>query len=154
MSKFIEIEFPESGITVTAKLNEAEEPEMCERFWNLLKEPLRTMNCHTLSTGCLFDARPRPPRHPVKIGFQASNLSKVKRLYSELTPGMLLYSGYEVTTCYGAHVTEPLPTSGSYIAQVIDEDLNKYYEEGKYVWDAQSYEHKPTMTIFRRKEAR
>ena len=56
MSKFIEIEFPESGITVTAKLNEAEEPEMCERFWNLLKEPLRTMNCHTLSTGCLFDA--------------------------------------------------------------------------------------------------
>ena len=153
MSRFIEVEFPEAGITVTAALNEAEEPEMCKRFWDLLEEPLRTMNCHTLSTGCLFDARPRPPKHPVKIGFQASNLAKVKRLYSELVPGMLLYSGYEITTCYGAHVTEPLSTSGSYLAQVIDEDLGKYYNAGKYVWDAQSYEHKPTMTIFRRKEA-
>ena len=64
MSKYIEVEIPEAKITVTALLNEAEEPEMCERFWELLKEPLKGMNCHTLSTGCLFDARPRPPRHP------------------------------------------------------------------------------------------
>ena len=92
MSKFINIEFPESNIIVTAGLNESEEPEMCERFWNLLDKPLKTMNCHTLSSGCLFDARPRPPRHPVKIGFQASNLARVKRLYSELVPGMVLYS--------------------------------------------------------------
>ena len=153
MSKFINIEFPESNIIVTAGLNESEEPEMCERFLNLLDKTLKTMNCHTLSSGCLFDARPRPPRHPVKIGFQASNLARVKRLYSELVSGMVLYSGYEITTCYGDHITEPLLTSGSYIAQVIDGDLNAYYRAGKYIWIAQSYEHKPTMTIFYRKEA-
>lgn len=153
MGRFIEIEFPESNIIVTAQLNEKEEPEMCERFWRLLDKPLKTMNCHTLSSGCLFDARPRPPKHPVKIGFQASNLALVKRLYSELTPGMVLYSGYEITTCYGEHITEPLLTSGSYIAQVIEQDLKKYYDAGKYIWIAQSFEHIPTMTIFHRKGA-
>ena len=151
MSKYIEVEIPEAKITVTALLNEAEEPEMCERFWELLKEPLKGMNCHTLSTGCLFDARPRPPRHPVKIGFQASGIGKTKKLYSELDPGMLLYSGYEVTICYGEHITEPLMASGSCIATVIPEELDKFYKAGKFVWDIQSCVHSTTTTIFRRK---
>lgn len=150
MKRVVEIEFPEAGIIVHAALNDAEEPEMCNRLWDLLETPVKMANCHTLSTGCFFDARPRPSRHPVKIGFQASNISRVKRLYSEMEAGMVLYSGYEMGMVYGDHITEPLVASGTYVAQILPEDIEKFYNAGKFVWRSMAFLHEPTTTIMRR----
>ena len=86
MKRMIEIEFPEVNATVTAVLNDEQEPEMAQRLWDLVEQPVKMANCHTLSTGCFFDARPRPAYHPVEIGFQVANLSKVKRLYCDMEP--------------------------------------------------------------------
>ncbi len=151
MERRIEIEFPESRIKVTAILNDKEEPEMSQRLWDLVEQPVKMINCHTLSTGCFFDARPRPAYHPVEIGFQVANLSKVKRLYCDMFPGMILFSGYECGLVYGDHITEPLVASGTYVAQVVEEDLEKFYEAGCHVWNTQMFMHVPTTTIIRRK---
>lgn len=147
----IEIEFPEVNTTVTAVLNDEQEPEMAQRLWDLVEQPVKMANCHTLSTGCFFDARPRPAYHPVEIGFQVANLSKIKRLYCDMKPGMILFSGYECGVVYGEHITEPLVASGTFVAQVIDEDLEKLYEAGHNIWNFQMYIHKLTTTIIRRK---
>ncbi len=151
MKRMIEIEFPEVNTTVTAVLNDEQEPEMAQRLWELVEQPVKMANCHTLSTGCFFDARPRPAYHPVEIGFQVANLSKVKRLYCDMKPGMILFSGYECGVVYGEHITEPLVASGTFVAQVIDEDLEKLYEAGHNIWNFQMYIHKLTTTIIRRK---
>ncbi|MGN0881803.1 hypothetical protein [Cloacibacillus porcorum] len=151
MKRMIEIEFPEVNATVTAVLNDEQEPEMAQRLWDLVEQPVKMANCHTLSTGCFFDARPRPAYHPVEIGFQVANLSKVKRLYCDMEPGMILFSGYECGVIYGEHITEPLVASGTFVAQVIREDLDKLYEAGHNIWNFQMYIHKPTTTIIRRK---
>ena len=151
MKRMIEIEFPEVNTTVTAVLNDEQEPEMAQRLWELVEQPIKMANCHTLSTGCFFDARPRPAYHPVEIGFQVANLSKVKRLYCDMKPGMILFSGYECGVVYGEHITEPLVASGTFVAQVIDEDLEKLYEAGHNIWNFQMYIHKLTTTIIRRK---
>lgn len=150
MAKMIELEFPEAGISVRATLNEAEEPEMCERLWGVLESPIRMANCHTLSTGDFFDARMRPPKHPVKIGFQAANISRIKRLYSEMEAGMVLFSGIEMGLVYGDHITEPLVASGTYVAHVLKEDLEKFYKAGKFVWETMAYKHELTTTVARR----
>ncbi|MDD4365349.1 MAG: hypothetical protein PHF19_06360 [Synergistales bacterium] len=151
MKKMLEIEFPEAEVTVSAVLNDVEEPIMSQRLWDLVKEPVKMVNCHTLSTGCFFDARPRPAYHPVEIGFQVANLSKVKRLYCDMKPGMILFSGYECGVIYGEHITEPLVASGTFVAQVVEEDLEKLYEAGHFIWNQQMYIHVPTTTIVRRK---
>ncbi len=151
MKRMIEIEFPEVNTTVTAVLNDEQEPEMAQRLWDLVEQPVKMANCHTLSTGCFFDARPRPAYHPVEIGFQVANLSKIKRLYCDMKPGMILFSGYECGVVYGEHITEPLVASGTFVAQVIDEDLEKLYEAGHNIWNYQMYIHKLTTTIIRRK---
>lgn len=151
MKRMIEIEFPEVNTTVTAVLNDEQEPEMAQRLWDLVEQPVKMANCHTLSTGCFFDARPRPAYHPVEIGFQVANLSKIKRLYCDMKPGMILFSGYECGVVYGEHITEPLVASGTFVAQVIDEDLEKLYEAGHNIWNFQMYIHKLTTTIIRRK---
>ncbi len=151
MERKIEIEFPETGITVTAVLNDTEEPVMSQRLWDLLEEPVKMVNCHTLSTGCFFDARPRPAYHPVEIGFQVANLSKVKRLYCDMLPGMILFSGYECGIIYGEYITEPLVASGTFVAQVVEEDIDKLYKAGHEVWNIQMYLHVPSTTIMRRK---
>lgn len=152
MKRIIEIEFPEAKISVAAIMNDVEEPIMSQRLWDLVEKPVKMINCHTLSTGCFFDARPRPPYHPVEIGSQVANLSKVKRKYCDMKPGMILFSGYECGIVYGDHITEPLVASGTYVAQVVDEDLEKLYEAGLFVWNTQMYIHKPTTTVVRRKE--
>ena len=151
MERKIEIEFPESKVTVTAVLNDIEEPVMSQRLWDLVEEPVKMVNCHTLSTGCFFDARPRPAYHPVEIGFQVANLSKVKRLYCDMNPGMILFSGYECGVIYGDHITEPLVASGTYVAQVVEEDLEKLFEAGHNIWNIHQFLHVPSVTIIRRK---
>ena len=68
-----------------------------------------------------------------------------------MEPGMILFSGYECGVIYGEHITEPLVASGTFVAQVIREDLDKLYEAGHNIWNFQMYIHKPTTTIIRRK---
>ena len=152
MNRKIEIEFPEAEIKVYATLRDNEEPEMCDRLWEILEKPVRMANAHTVSTGCFFDARPRPPKHAVKVGTQAKNIGRKKSLYCDLEPGTVLYSGYEIGICYGDHITEPLTTSGTFVAEVDKENMDDLYKAGKFVWNAQYFTHLLTTTIVSRKE--
>lgn len=150
--RMIEIRFPEVYITVRAILNDEQEPEMAQRLWDLLANPVRMANCHTLSTGCFFDARPRPSYYPTEMGSQTDSLSKVKIKFCDMRPGMILFSGYECGVVYGEHVTEPCVASGTFVAQVIDDDLENLYKAGIDIWNIQMYIHKLTTTIMSRAE--
>lgn len=76
MVRKIELEWPDAKIKVSATLLEKDEPELSERIWNLLDKPLKMICQHTLSTGHLFSADARPPRHPVTVGSQATPIGK------------------------------------------------------------------------------
>jgi len=156
MVKKIEIEWPEAGIKVNATLLEKEEPELSERLWNLLNKPLRMICQHTLSTGHLFSADARPPRHPVTVGSQATPIGRKRWRLTQLEPGMLTFSGYGsyggIFVAYGPHITEPLLAAGSVVAIVDKKDLDNLMKAGKAVWNAQFITHKlMTMTIRRKR---
>ncbi len=155
MVKKIEIEWPEAGMKVDATLLEKEEPELSERIWNLLDKPLRMICQHTLSTGHLFSADARPPRHPVTVGSQATPIGRKRWKLTELKPGMVTFSGYGsyggVFVAYGDHITEPLLAAGSVVATVPKEQLGKLMDAGKAVWNAQYVTHKLMTMTMRRK---
>jgi hypothetical protein len=153
MTKKITLEFPEININVKAQLLEKEEPELSKEFWSIIGSPLKHVCQHTLSTGQFFIGRPRPPKEPRKVGSQANPIGRKSPMLSQLKPGMFIYEGLSVYMCYGPHITEPLLSGGSVVAQVYEEDLDKLMEAGKYVWNAQYFTHKvPIMTIYREKE--
>jgi len=154
MAKKIEIEWPSIGIAVNATLLEEEEPELSDIFWKILETPLKTICQHTLSTGQLFSADGRPPRHSVKVGSQAAPIGRKRWLLTRLDPGMVTYSGYGgyggIFVAYGPHITEPLPAAGSVVAKVDEEDLEDLMKAGMAVWNAQYMTHRLMIMIVRR----
>lgn len=156
MVRKIELEWPDAEIKVNASLLEKEEPELSERIWNLLDKPLKMICQHTLSTGQLFSADARPPRHPVTVGSQATPIGRKRWRLTELKPGMVTFSGYGsyggVFVAYGEHITEPLLAAGSVVAKVDNEQIDDLMKAGKAVWNAQFMTHKlMTMTIRRKR---
>jgi hypothetical protein len=155
LAKKIELEWPEIGVKVTANLLEQDEPEMCGELWNNLKNPLKMVCRHTVSTGRSYGAESRPPKHPVKTGTQAQPLGRKRVLLSKAPPGSIGYSisgGYGgINLCYGP-CTEPLPATGPVVATVESGGLDDFVRAGNYVWNAQYMTHTPAIMIARRKE--
>jgi hypothetical protein len=153
MSRKIEIEFPDAEIKILATLQEKEEPERCSALWSVLKKPVKMYCYHTLSTGQFFGADGRPPRHPVKMGTQATPIGKKIRLLCQLDPGMIVYAGgYSLKVAYGHDITEPLASSGPVVAKVDKEGLGDLMKAGLGVWNAQYMTHQLVTMTVRRKE--
>ena len=110
---------------------------------------------HTLSTGDLFSADARPPRHPVVVGSQATPIGNKRWKLTEMKPGMVTFSGYGsyggVFVAYGNHITEPLMAAGSVVAMVDKGHINEVMRAGAAVWNAQFVTHKLMTMIIRRK---
>ncbi|NLC10931.1 MAG: DUF3830 family protein [Firmicutes bacterium] len=138
--KKISIYFPESNITVRASLLEEEEPELCQLLWEAVKEPLRMACHHTMSTGDVFVAFPRPPKHPPQTGTQAKPLGRKNVLWSDLQVGQLFWRGWNMGVAYGK-CTEPLNPGGSVVAQVDEEDLDAFVEACQEVWNCCYFKH-------------
>ena len=150
MTKKVEIVFPESGITVTASMLEKEEPESSELLWNYLEKPVRCAIYNTLSTGCLFIGKARPPYDPVKIGTQAEPVGRNLKMLCDMIPGEIMFTGMDFWCCYGPE-TEPLLGGGA-VAIVIDpECLDDFIKAGKHIWHCQQITHTlATMTVKRK----
>jgi hypothetical protein len=155
MSRKIEFELAEIGIKFYASMLFEEEPELCYALWKYLEQSVRLFCRHPVSTGEVFFAESRPPKHPVKTGTQAQPLGRKKWLFTRIPPGSVVYSvfgGYGgISLVYGP-CTEPLPPGGSVVAEVNDDDMYKLIRAGRTVWTAQYFTHSPMMMIARREE--
>lgn len=153
LNRKIIMEFPDAKIKVFATLLDKEEPELCNMFWETLKIPLKMICHHTLSTGQLFEAHGRPPRNPIQSGSQANPMGKKQWLLSRLDPGMVMYcGGLELDFAYGPHITEPLVSSGAWIAKVEKEHLDDLMKAGMSIWNAQYMTHRLVTMIAEREE--
>jgi len=150
MSKKVKIEFPEAAITVTGTLCEKEEPELCALLWNNLVKPIKCACYNTLSTGCLFIAKAKPPKEPCRTGTQAHPVGKKVKLLCDEIPGEIVYTGLDFWCCYGPE-TEPLLPGGSVAIKVDAEDLDTFINAGKFIWHCQQITHTlVTMTVSRK----
>jgi hypothetical protein len=155
MVKKIECEWPEIGASVKATLLEKDEPELCNELWERIPTPVKMICRHPTSTGYEFGAAERPPKQPVKMGTQATPLGRKKWLLTRIKSGSIVYSisgGYGGLTLFYGPCTEPLPTRGSVVARVDEEDMDDLVKGGKYVWNAQYITHLPTIMIVKRSE--
>jgi hypothetical protein len=120
--------------------------ELAPMLGSMLGEPRRMVADHTLSTGDYLIARGRPPRHPVRLGSQASPLGKTE-LLCRLKPGDILYpGGHDLHFAYGPDNTEPLMARGPVVARVDDGCLDDFFKAGRLIWEAQ-YRHHTLVTI-------
>lgn len=150
MTKKVEIVFPECDITVIASVLEKEEPESSELLWKYLEKPVRCAIYNTLSTGCLFISKARPPKEPVVIGTQANPVGRNLKMLCDMIPGEIMFTGMDFWCCYGPE-TEPLLGGGSVAIVVDPEYLDKYLEAGRYIWHCQQIKHTlVTMTVSRK----
>lgn len=128
------LEFPYSKIKVTATLQEENEKELVNKFWESANgQPL--LCTHPLSAGYSFNGVPIPtpdvpylkPENPLRLcTFQS---------------GQLHYNGHCVRCTYGK-VTEPLLLNYAYVAE-IDEDCKADYEKACMdVWELLIHQHK------------
>lgn len=147
----INVYFPESDITVTASLYEEQEPELCKQVWEYVKEPVRMACHHTMSTGDVFVAFPRPPKHPPVTGTQANPIGRVETLWSEMEVGEIFWRGWNCGICYGK-CTEPLNPGGSVVAKVNEEDIDKFVAACKEVWNCSYFKHCISSVVLSRKE--
>lgn len=138
--KKIKISFPESNIEVTANLLLEEEPDLCRQLWDAIEEPSRMACHHTMSTGDVFVAFPRPPKHPPITGTQANPIGRKSVLWSDLTAGQLFWRGWNIGVAYG-ECTEPLNPGGSVVAQVDEECMENFIEACKVVWNCSYFKH-------------
>lgn len=150
--KTISIKFPESDVTVTAELLLDEEPELCSQMWDYLEEPKKMACHHTISTGDVFVAFPRPPKHPPVTGTQAQPVGRhTEVLWSDLQPGDVFWRGWNCGIAYG-NCTEPLNPGGCIVAKVIDEDMEVFKKACKTVWYSIYFHHFTPSVVLARKE--
>ena len=150
MSKKADLVFPEFNIALTGTFLEAEEPELCQRLWEML--PLEALCVHTLSTGSLFLGRFRPPREAQRAGTQLKPLGRGAPVcLCELQPGDVSFAGDMLICAYGK-ITEPLPGGGPVVLRVDPACLTKFQEAGKAVWDNHVGGHRRVTLVLKRKE--
>lgn len=153
MNRKIMIEFSDIKIKFPATLRDKEEPELCEEFWQILETTLKMICHHTLSTGDLFEGYGRPPIHSIQSGSQANPIGRKQWLLSRLDPGMLMYcGGLELDFAYGPHITEPLVSSGAWIAKIEKEHLDDLMKAGMSIWNAQYMTHHLVTMVVKREE--
>jgi len=153
MPRSISLEWPSVGIKIQTELQDSEEPEMCDMFWNRIETPMKMFCRHTLSTGCVFMGEGRPPRHPIPSGTQAQPLGRKRFMYSELKPGCILYAGfgaYGALAMFYGPCTEPLASPGPVVSFVPKHEMDNLVKAGKAVWNAQYFTHEPVTMIARR----
>ena len=129
----LKITFP-NGFVAMATMREKEEPEFCANILGRLQPgPNRICTYHTISTGCLFDAFPRPPKHPVLAGNQVDIKGNTSKLICDLEPGELSSGGWSIAFCYG-FCSEIVPIGGPVIAKVDPEYLDGFITACRDVW--------------------
>lgn len=150
--KTIQINFPESDVTVTANLLVEREPELCQQLWDAIETPSRMVCHHTISTGDVFVAFPRPPKEPPVTGTQAKPVGRhTDFLWSDLQPGDIFWRGWNCGVAYGP-CTEPMNPGGCLAAQVILEDMDRFVAACKNVWYTIYFHHQTPSIVISRKE--
>ena len=150
MARNVVFEFSGFSDRIPATLLDDTESEVCDEVWHLLQNPLKMWPWHTTATGCYFSGKGRPPRNPERVGSQAAPRHGKKRtlLLCELAPGSICYAGArEMSFAYGEDITEPLPAKGPVFARVPSQQLEKFYNAGLHVWNAQYRTHKLVTII-------
>lgn len=129
----IKITFP-NGFECYATMREKEEPEFCAQLLNALK-PGKNPICtyHTISTGCLFDAFPRPPKHPQLGGNQVDIKGNSSKLICDLEPGEISSSCWSWAFCYG-FCSEIVAIGGPVIAKCDPEYLDGFITACRDIW--------------------
>jgi hypothetical protein len=149
--KKLQLYFPGSDIKVTANLLWDQEPELCQQIWKAIASPSKMVCHHTISTGDVFVAFPRPPKDPPVTGTQANPIGKESILWSDLKAGDIFWRGWNVGIAYGK-CTEPLNTGGALVGKVEEDDLPIFKAACEVVWDAYYYKHCICCVVLSRKE--
>lgn len=151
--KSVQIYFPESDVSVAANLLVDEEPELCQQLWDAIETPSKMVIHHTISTGDVFVAFPRPPKHPPVTGTQAQPVGRnTNVLWSDLKCGDIFWRGWNIGVAYGK-CTEPLNPGGCIAARVDEADLEQFHKACKNAWYHVYFLHQTPSIIVSRKEA-
>lgn len=123
MGRLIDIKWPELGVTIVAELNDENNPEMCEEFWQDL--PFKVMQAHPVVSGeSLYAWAPTISTAPVR---QTIPLNECK-------PGHMRYSqktGNKFSINYGQS-TETL--AQPILGMVLPEYIDQLPAIGKAIW--------------------
>jgi len=150
--KSIKLTFPEGKVSFLAELMFDEEPEMCSLLWKNLEKPVKYFCHHTLSSGQVFLGYPRPPKKRLKTGLQSKPIGRNILKTTQMSPGMIQYTGLFFRMSYGQNLTEPVQCAGPVIANVKEEEMDNIKKAGELVWRREALEHKMTTFIVERKE--
>jgi hypothetical protein len=139
-SKYIEIIYPDLSITLTARLLEERNKDLCDLLW--LNLPIESIQSHLMSSG---QAMYLPHRIIALVKTNTDLLSTVP----VGTIGMSTID-YKNLTIYYGKVTESLPVSP--VGRIQEEDVENLKRVGSEVWRSNYYTHYPIKVIVRRKE--
>ena len=139
-SRFIEIYYPDISITLTARLLDELNKDLCDLLWSNL--PIESIQSHLMSSG---QAMYLPHRIIALVKTNTDLLSRVP----VGTIGMSTID-YKNLTIYYGKVTESLPVSP--VGRIQEDDLENLKRVGSEVWRANYYTHYPIKVIVRRKE--
>jgi hypothetical protein len=142
MTREIEIDHPDLGTKIVARVLDDKNPEVCNQIWNSL--PIETVWTHCGVTGQLLYCSA-----PIIVSKPAKYMVNIKDLSAGVVTILGGYGGFALI--YGA-VDEPLLTIPW--AQVKDEDLNKLEKPGNAVWESMISTKEPIRVVFKRREGK
>jgi hypothetical protein len=136
-----EIEWPDFKVTVTADLNEKENPKLCEEFWKAM--PFQTIFAASMSAGEMFKV-------PIPVSL-ADETGAVLRHFPAEPPGSILSLGFmgSLLVKYGV-VAEPFKIPR--IGLISSADLVKFQPVAVKLRDAYFFTKVVNMATFRRKK--
>jgi hypothetical protein len=146
----MQLEWPDIGTTVTAKLMREQAPRICDGVWTAL--PFASISVHALISGQMFYNPTRIYLPDVKENF--ISLDEFKAGYISFSPSL----SSNIVISYGL-ITEPM--TQCVFASVIEEDLEKLSNVGLKLWESMlqtpdpklcRYVKKPMRIIYRKKE--
>jgi hypothetical protein len=140
MSRKFEVEWPDFGVTIIAELFDDENPELCDRFWQVL--PFETVPMPSMSPGELFII-------PVPVTLPSREERKLVLLPDEPPGPMVSFSGLGILFKYGI-VVEPFNVPR--IANVPEAELEKFRSIVPQLIEAYFFTKKVSKAIFRKKE--
>jgi Protein of unknown function (DUF3830) len=141
MTKEIQMEWLELGISVNATLWDDKNPKLCDLLWESL--PTESIQSHAMASGEQIVA---------VLNIRATETGAYSELESEGRPGTI----YMYTQSYSAlwinygPVTEPALSAA--IGMVAESDIEKLKTAGRAAWDANFRTHHPLRVILRRRQ--
>lgn len=140
MSRKIEMEWPDFGVTVSAELLDEENPELCEAFWQCL--PFQTIFAGSMSAGEML-------KIPVPVTLPGAPQEKLV-LLPEQTPGTIISLGMGSLLLKYGTVAEPFMVPR--LARVPQEELDKLRSVAIKLRDAYFFTKEVNVATLRRKE--